>query len=59
MDELLKQLAQYGITGVVCAVLLYDIFVLQRKLMAIIEQNTKAMTQMADLLKTCQERCMK
>ena len=57
MDAILKEFTQYGMTGLICAVLIYDVFYLQRKLMQIIEQNTAAMTKMAELLSQCQNIC--
>jgi hypothetical protein len=54
---ILNALGKYGLSGVLIAILCYDIFYLQRKLIAIIESNSNAMTKMGELLKRCQERC--
>ena len=59
MDAILAELSKYGLSGVIVALLAYDAFFLQRKLMQIIEANTTAMTKMADLLQKCQDRCQK
>lgn len=43
MDSLLIKLADLGPLGIISAVLIYDVFYLQRRLLQIIENNTKAM----------------
>jgi hypothetical protein len=46
MDALLARLGDFGSLGIVLALVLYDVFYLQRKLITIIENNTKAMTDL-------------
>ena len=43
METLLMKLGNLGGIGVVCALLCYDVFYLQNKLIKVIEANTKAM----------------
>jgi hypothetical protein len=42
-EKLLMQLGNLGGLGIICALLCYDVFYLQRKLITVIEANTKAM----------------
>lgn len=53
MEQLLIELAKLGPTGVMAAVLVYDVFYLQKKLLQIIENNTKALQ---DLKSYCMNR---
>ena len=46
MEELLIKLGDFGIAGLVAAIVIYDVFYLQKKLITIIENNTKAMTEL-------------
>lgn len=46
MDAILSRLADFGAIGVVLAIMIYDVFYLQKKLITIIENNTKAMTDL-------------
>jgi hypothetical protein len=60
MDELLKTLSGYGITGVLLAIVIYDVFYLQRKVISIVENNSKAMeavTSSVNMLKDVVNRC--
>lgn len=43
MEKILEQLANLGGIGLVAALLCYDVFYLQNKLIQVIEANTKAM----------------
>jgi hypothetical protein len=43
MDNIFLKLAEMGPLGIISAVLIYDVFYLQRRLLQIIENNTKAM----------------
>jgi hypothetical protein len=53
MDSILLKLADLGPLGIISAVLIYDVFYLQRRLLQIIENNTKAMQ---DLKSFCANR---
>lgn len=50
MEELVKMFAQLGITGAVLVVLIYDVFFLQKKLLDILERNTKAFSELHDVI---------
>jgi hypothetical protein len=43
MESLMKELTNFGALGVMSAILIYDVLFLQKKLISIIENNTKAM----------------
>lgn len=53
MEQFLIELAKLGPVGIIAAVLIYDVFYLQKKLLQIIENNTKAMQ---DLKSFCSSR---
>jgi len=46
MDQLLIELAKSGPIGIISGVLIYDVFYLQRRLLQIIENNTRAMQEL-------------
>ena len=46
MNEILAIIKELGTVGAVMAVLLYQIVYLQKKLVTIIENNTRAMTEL-------------
>jgi hypothetical protein len=46
MEQLLLKLADLGIVGIIAAVMAYDVFYLQKKLIQVVENNTKAMTDL-------------
>lgn len=50
MEQLIAGLAALGPTGIIAGILVYDVFFLQKKLIQVIESNTKAM---ADLREYC------
>jgi len=56
MDQLLLKLADLGIVGIVAAILLYDVFFLQKKIIQIIENNTKAMSELQSYCSSRVER---
>jgi hypothetical protein len=43
MEQIFLKLADLGPLGIISAVLIYDVFYLQRRLLQVIETNTKAM----------------
>lgn len=53
MDLIIAKLCDLGALGILAALLAYDVFFLQKKLITIIENNTKAMS---DLKSYCTER---
>lgn len=46
MENLLAELAKQGTLGIISGVLIYDVFYLQRRLLQIIENNTRAMQEL-------------
>lgn len=48
--NIFKTLTEFGLSGAIIAVLFYDVFCLQRKLMTIIENNTKAMVELKEII---------
>jgi uncharacterized membrane protein YciS (DUF1049 family) len=48
MDALIARFADFGVLGLMCGVLIYNAFYLQKKILSVIETNTKAMTALAD-----------
>lgn len=54
MDDLFKQLAQYGALGLVAAVSLYQVNVMQKQLFGLIKDTTKALIELRETIKDCQ-----
>jgi hypothetical protein len=54
MDVLIKGLLDLGPTGALCGVLFYLVVIMQRKLFSIVENNTKAMTELKGVIDKCQ-----
>jgi hypothetical protein len=50
MSELLGTFGQFGLLGCIVAVLIYDVFVLQKKLMDVLDQNTKAFVDLKNVI---------
>jgi hypothetical protein len=50
MDELLTKLTNFGAIGIICAVLIYNVYFLQKKVISIIENNTKALEQLKSII---------
>lgn len=46
METLLELGGEYGLIGIIIAVLFYENFFLVKKVMAVIENNTKAMSEL-------------
>lgn len=44
----MQQLSNLGAMGVIIALLAYDVFYLQKKLLQVIENNTKAMSDLKE-----------
>ena len=53
MENLLATLTQYGALGIMCALLIYDVMFLQKKILSVVEQNTKAMEMMKIIIQKC------
>ena len=56
MDALITSCADYGLVGVCLAVLAYDVFFLQRKLIAALENNTAALAIFVEVARRCDGR---
>ena len=54
MEDLLLKFANYGPTGLIAALLFYQMVKLQNKLVEIVENNTKAVQQLRDIIDKCQ-----
>jgi hypothetical protein len=52
MDTLLSRLVDFGSLGIIAAIMIYDVFYLQKKLIQIIENNTKAMSDLKNYCAT-------
>jgi hypothetical protein len=52
MDPIYQQLGNFGAVGIIAAIALWQVFALSRKLFSVIENNTKAMTELTILIKT-------
>lgn len=51
METVLKQIAELGPTGLFAVLLAYDVFYLQKKIISVIETNTKAMSSLQQFCK--------
>jgi len=49
--DIIKYFSEFGLMGLVMGLLIYDVFFLQRKLVSIIENNTKAMAELKEIIK--------
>lgn len=54
MDDLFKQLAQYGALGLVAAVSLYQVNIMQKQLFVLIRDTTKAIIELTETIRECQ-----
>jgi len=53
MDPLFDKLTNFGALGIIAALALWQVFYLSRRMMGIIENNTKAMTELKDAVRGC------
>lgn len=54
MEPIIQSFVQLGALGVTCACLFYMVVFLQRKLLSIVENNTRAMTELKGVIDKCQ-----
>jgi hypothetical protein len=54
MEELTAKLADFGVLGVMCALLVYNVIFLQKKVISIVENNTKAFGELKTIIEKCQ-----
>jgi len=53
MDEVTAKLADFGVLGIMCGLLVYNVIFLQKKVISIVENNTQAMTSMKSVIEKC------
>jgi len=51
MDTVLAKLADFGAVGIIADLAIWQVFYLSRRMMDIIENNTKAMTELKDAVR--------
>jgi hypothetical protein len=56
VHELFTLLPQYGVLGVVVAILMYQNHKITHKLFSVIEHNTQVMTRLTEIIETKVER---
>jgi len=56
METLIDKLGNLGGIGILAAVLLWQVFSNSKKLFSVIENNTKALTELTEIIK---HKCMK
>jgi lipid-A-disaccharide synthase-like uncharacterized protein len=54
MEQFLGSFSQFGLMGCVLAVLIYDVFILQKRLLDILEKNTAAFIELKNVIDICQ-----
>lgn len=54
MDSVIQSFTQLGALGITCAALFYMVVILQRKLIDIVENNTRAMIELKSIIDKCQ-----
>jgi len=54
MDGIIKELINYGALGLMCAVLIYNVIFLQKKVISIVENNTKAFDELKAVIENYQ-----
>lgn len=59
MGEIDNLISNLGLTGGIIAIMAYNIIFLQKKLISIIEANTKAMTGLKDSIESLIKNCSK
>jgi hypothetical protein len=52
MEQLLLKLSDLGVIGIILAIMVYDVFYLQKQILKIIENNTKAMSDLKNYCST-------
>lgn len=48
--EIISKFADYGALGLICLLLIYNVYFLQKKVISIIENNTKALTELKSVI---------
>lgn len=55
MEKIIEQLAQNGGTGLLAVVLLYQIVFFGKRVLNTIDNNTSALSKMAEIIRHCQK----
>jgi hypothetical protein len=55
--EMLKVFSEFGFAACVCAVLMYNVFFLQARLIALLQANVLAITAMQDAINALKDHC--
>jgi hypothetical protein len=50
MEALLMKLVDFGAVGIIAALAIWQVFYLSRRMMSIIENNTRAMTELKETI---------
>jgi hypothetical protein len=54
MEDLITKFGDYGVLGIVAGILFFQTYSLQKKLLEIIEKNTKAFEELRAIIDKCQ-----
>jgi len=52
MDPIIKELSNFGALGIICGILLTYVIYVSKKLFSVIENNTKAITELKSIIET-------
>lgn len=52
MDAMIEKMANFGALGIICGVLLTYVIYVSKKMFYVIENNTKAMTELKTIIET-------
>jgi hypothetical protein len=55
MNELLQGFTQYGALGLIAGISVYQVIFLQGKIITLVENNTKAMSELKVVIDGCQK----
>ena len=50
LAEVISKFADYGALGLICILLIYNVYFLQKKVISIIENNTKALSELKSVI---------
>lgn len=52
MDSLLTRLTDFGAVGIIAAIALWQVFYLTKRMLSVIDNNTKALTELITIIKS-------
>lgn len=55
MESIIKELVNYGALGLMCGILIYNVIFLQKKVISIVENNTRAFDGLKSIIEKCQD----